>query len=430
MSPTDPSTDPTSFSWTADEIRRVGYRAVDLIAEHLTGLPVEPVFRPVSPALAQGMLAEPVPEIGESADAILERFARDIAPYPFGNGHPRFAAWVNSPPEVMGVLAASLAAAMNPSVAGGNHAAVWLERQVLEWFKTLIGFPPDAMGLLVSGGSTAAIVGLAAARHVACARRGWDVRTNGLQRTALSGGPGRLLVYRTSEGHGCNQKAIELLGLGSAAVRLVPTGPDLRMLPDELDAMIGTDLAAGHVPMAVVASAGTVNTGAVDPLDAAADVCARHGTWLHVDGAYGAPAILTEHYRDSLAPLSRADSVAIDPHKWLYVPVDAGLVLVRDARAMRDTFSLVPPYLRTDDNMLGVQGPPWFSEYGIEQTRPFRALKVWMALRSIGLGGYRALISRDIALAQHLADRVRATEGFELWQPQGLSIVCFRAVPA
>ncbi len=371
MSPTDPSTDPTSFSWTADEIRRVGYRAVDLIAEHLTGLPVEPVFRPVSPALAQGMLAEPVPEIGESADAILERFARDIAPYPFGNGHPRFAAWVNSPPEVMGVLAASLAAAMNPSVAGGNHAAVWLERQVLEWFKTLIGFPTDAMGLLVSGGSTAAIVGLAAARHVACARRGWDVRTNGLQRTALSGGPGRLLVYRTSEGHGCNQKAIELLGLGSAAVRLVPTGPDLRMLPDELDAMIGTDLAAGHVPMAVVASAGTVNTGAVDPLDAAADVCARHGTWLHVDGAYGAPAILTEHYRDSLAPLSRADSVAIDPHKWLYVPVDAGLVLVRDARAMRDTFSLVPPYLRTDDNMLGVQGPPWFSEYGIEQTRPF-----------------------------------------------------------
>lgn len=417
------------FAWTPDEIRRVGYRVVDLIAEHLTRLPDGPVFRPPPAELAEALLAEPAPSGGESADAILDRMAREVGPYPFGNGHPRFYGWVNSPPAVIGVLADALAAAMNPSVAGGNHAAVWIERQVLEWFKALVGFPREGMGLLVSGGSAAAIVGLAVARHVACARRGWDVRANGVRGAPSAGGPGRLLLYKGAEGHGCNQKAAELLGLGSASVRQVPSGADLRMLPEALDAMLEEDIAAGRVPMAVVASAGTVNTGAVDPLDALADVCARRGVWLHVDGAYGAPAVLTDEYRDALAALGRADSLAIDPHKWLYVPVDAGLVLVRDGQAMRDAFSLVPPYLRTDGDEHGVQGPPWLSEFGIEQTRPFRALKVWMALRYFGLDGYRALVSGDIALARLLADRVRGADDFELWEPQGLSVVCFRAAP-
>jgi aromatic-L-amino-acid decarboxylase len=201
------------------------------------------------------------------------------------------------------------------------------------------------------------------------------------------------------------------------------------MMPKALDAMLAEDIAAGHLPVAVIASAGTVNTGAIDPVDALADVCARREVWLHVDGAYGAPAILLDEYREQLRGLGRADSLAIDPHKWLYVPVDAGLVLVRDAQAMRDTFSLVPPYLRTDGNERGVQGPPWFSEFGSEQSRPFRALKVWAALRHFGVDGYRELIAHDVALAKHLADRVRATPGLQLWEPQGLSVVCFRAVP-
>jgi glutamate/tyrosine decarboxylase-like PLP-dependent enzyme len=410
------------FTWSADEIRRVGYRAVDLIAEHLTALPGEPAFRPVPPALADAFLAEPPPAAGEAPDAVLDRFARDVAPHPFGNGHPRFFGWVNSPPAVMGVFAAALGAAMNPSVAGGNHAAVWVERQVAEWFKALFGFPREGMGLLVSGGSAAAITALAVARHVACARRGWDVRARGLPAA-------RLLVYKSAEGHGCNQKAAELLGIGSANVREVPVDGALRLRPDALDAMLADDLAAGHVPVAVVASAGTVNTGAVDPLAALADVCRRHGVWLHVDGAYGAPAALTDEYRDELAALGRADSVAVDAHKWLYVPVDAGLVLVRDADAMRDAFSLVPAYIRTDGNTHGVQGPPWLSEYGAEQTRPFRGLKVWMALRHLGVDGYRALVGRDVALARHWADRVRAAPDLVLWEPQGMSIVCFRVVP-
>jgi glutamate/tyrosine decarboxylase-like PLP-dependent enzyme len=214
---------------------------------------------------------------------------------------------------------------------------------------------------------------------------------------------------------------VELLGLGSANLRAVPHDGALRMRPDALDAMLRDDLAAGHVPVAVVASAGTVNTGAIDPVDAIADVCARHATWMHVDGAYGAPAMLLDEMRDQLAPVARADSISVDAHKWLYVPVDAGLVLVRDPSIMRNTFSLVPPYLRTNGDA------PWFSEYGMEQTRPFRALKVWMTLRYFGLEGYRALVAHDVAMARALAARVRAVPDLlELWEPQSLSIVCFR----
>jgi glutamate/tyrosine decarboxylase-like PLP-dependent enzyme len=179
----------------------------------------------------------------------------------------------------------------------------------------------------------------------------------------------------------------------------------------------------------VIASAGAVNTGAIDPLDEIADVCAEHRVWLHVDGAYGAPAILTAQYAKQLSALSRADSLALDPHKWLYVPVEAGLVLVRDAQQMRSTFSLVPPYLQTDGKAAGVGGLPWFSEYGYQQTRGFRALKIWMALRYHGLDGYKNLIEHDIMLAKRLFEALRAAGDFDVFQPQSLSIVCFRYAP-
>jgi glutamate/tyrosine decarboxylase-like PLP-dependent enzyme len=242
--------------------------------------------------------------------------------------------------------------------------------------------------------------------------------------------PAPLVVYRSGEGHSCHQKAVELLGIGSENIRAVPTDAALRMDPQVLDTMVAGDLDAGRLPLAVIASAGTVNTGVIDPLDGVAEVCARHGVWLHVDGAYGGPAIMTEEYAPELAPILRADSVALDPHKWLYVPVDAGLVLVRDAAAMRDAYSLVPPYLRTDGDPAGVQGPPWFSEFSVEQTRPFRALKVWLSLRHFGLDGYRSLLSQDIGTARYLAQQLRVSQDFELWEPQTLSIVCFRYSPA
>jgi aromatic-L-amino-acid/L-tryptophan decarboxylase len=418
----DPGDDTLKWEWPAEEIKRVGYRVVDLIAHHLTTLPGRPVFQAFDPALAARYLdGSAPPESGQNVDDILATFAGEIEPYPFGNGHPRFHGWVNSPPAVIGIFAEALAAAMNPSCAGGNHAAIYLERRVIGWFKHILGFPQDSMGLLVSGSSMAALTALAVARHV---HSGFDIRCQGLQGSAR-----RLMFYKTAEGHGCHQKAIELLGIGSDNLRLIEHDREQRMVPAALEAALREDLDAGRQPVAVIASAGTVNTGAIDPLAAIADLCQRHHVWLHVDGAYGAPAVLSENYRAQLAPLSRADSVALDPHKWLYVPVEAGLVMVRDAQGMRAAFSLVPPYLRTDATPQGVGGPPWFSEYGFQQTRGFRALKVWMALQYHGTNGYRRAIERDIALAGGLAQALRAEPEFELFEPQSLSIVCFRYAP-
>jgi len=399
-------------SWSPAEVRRVGAKVVDLIARYLEQLGDGPVWKPVPRELVEAWQHAPLPAACQSSDDILDAFARDIAPYPFGNGHPRFFGWVNSPPTEIGIFADALAAAMNPSVAGGDHAAVYVERQVVRWFGEMLGFPAGAMGLLVSGSSVAALTGLAVARMHACQRLGHDVRADGLPSVTLR-------VYATAEAHSCHTKAIELLGLGRKAMRVVPSDRALRARPEALGAMMREDLAAGHQPMAVLASAGTVNTGAIDPIDAMSDICKEHNVWLHVDGAYGAPAVLTERYATALRAINKADSLAVDPHKWLSVPVESGLILVRDAALMRDTFSLVPPYLRTDDE-------PWLSEYGIQQTRGFRALKTWMALRYHGVEGYAQRIARDCALAGRLAELVRARPELELWEPTSLSIVCFR----
>ncbi len=404
-----------------EEFRSAGHRAVDAIAEMLARLPREPVFRPYPAERAAALAAEPPPRQGRPVAAVLDEVLAQVVPYPFGNGHPRFWGWVNSPPTPVGILAEAIAAAMNPSCAGGNHAAIHVERQAVDWLRQVVGMPAGTAGLLVSGGSMATLTALAVARHAASAGA---VRSAGVRGLAS-----RLAVYMTEETHGCARKAVELLGLGSESIRAVPVDGRRRMRPDRLADLLEADRRGGEAPMAVVATAGTVNTGAIDPLDEIADVCRRHGVWMHVDGAYGAPAILSERYRTALAPMARADSVAVDPHKWLYVPVEAGLVLVRDARAMRDAFSLVPPYLRTAGDPAGVGGPPWFSEFGFQQTRGFRALKVWMALRHHGLDGYRALVERDLGHAERLAGRCREAPDLELAGEPSLGSVCFRYAP-
>ena len=409
-------------AWSAEEIKRIGYQVVDLIAEHLSTLADGPVFRPLPAHMAEEYLTARAPLEGSSPEQILDEFRARVLPYPFGNGHPRFWGWVISPPAVLAVFADALAAAMNPSCAGGNHAAIYVERQVLNWFKEMLGFPPQSMGLLVSGGSMASLTALAVARHVMA---GFDVRRRGLQRAERP-----LLLYLSAEGHGCMRKAAELMGIGSDHVRTVAVDDRLRLRVDDLEARIAADRAAGYQPFAVGASAGTVNSGAIDPLPEIAAVCRRHNLWLHVDGAYGAPAILTRHYRDELAAIALADSVALDPHKWLSIPVEAGVVLVKDAAAMRDTFSLVPPYLRTDGSLTGVGGLPWFSEYGFQQTRGFRALKVWMALKQYGFDGYARMIEEHIELARYLHARVTTHPDLQPMAPPGLSIVCFRYAPA
>ena len=389
----------------------------------MSALTAGPVFRPVPAPLIARLLGTPMPDSGTAPDALLEQIATEIMPYPFGNGHPRFSGWVRSPPAVMGIFADALAAALNPSVAGGNHAAVYVEHAVVRWLGELLGFPATAMGQLVTGGSAAALTALGVARYVAAARAGIDVRAQGLQKGGTT-----FTAYQTAEGHACHRKALELLGLGARDIRVIDTDAGLRMAPSALDAALERDIRAGCTPIAVIVSAGTVNVGAIDPLDAIADISAAHSVWLHVDGAYGAPAILSDRYASALRPLARADSVGIDPHKWMYVPIEAGLVMVKDAAAARAAYSLVPPYLRTDGDMHGVGGPPWFSEFGLQQSRGFRALKVWACLMQLGVEGYRAAIEHDLALADELAALVREAPDLELWEPRGLSIVCFRYV--
>lgn len=419
---TNPAADVPAWAWDEQQIRRVGMAVADILADYLGGLAGRPVHRPVPEQLKREWADEAPPRSGTAPDEILARFTEQIAPYPLGNGHPRFYGWVNSPPAVLAVYAQVLAAAMNPSVAGGDHAAYYLERQVVRWFAELACMPDGAGGLLVSGASMATLTALATARHHAMSRVGIDVRARGLQ----APGP-RLLLYASAEAHGCVRKAAELLGIGSDNIRDIETDSLLQIRPDHLAATLAADRGRGDLPVAVIASAGTVNTGAIDPMAEICAICDEHEVWLHVDAAYGGPPLLLlPEYHDSREALGRADSIAIDPHKWLYIPVDAGLILLRDPERARHAFSLVPPYLRTDDQTADTA---WFSEYGFEQTRPFRALKIWMAMQQLGLDGYRDLIRRDLELAEYLRARVRSAPDLELIAG-GLSITCLRYRPA
>jgi glutamate/tyrosine decarboxylase-like PLP-dependent enzyme len=279
------------------------------------------------------------------------------------------------------------------------------------------------MGLLVSGGSMASLTCLTAARHRAAATDGWDVRAQGLR-----GGQAPLVLYLSEEGHSCIRKAAEVMGIGQEGVRTVPVDGSHRIDVEALRRAVARDRADGYRPFCVVASAGTVNTGAIDPLDRVAGVCREEGLWFHVDGAYGAIGAADPALAARYAGLERADSVALDPHKWLSVPVECGCALVRDGQLLRDTWSLVPPYLRTEEGK-GFGGLPWYSEYGFQQTRGFRALKLWMTLQHMGREGVAALVHRHVSLARRLAAAVDRTTDLARVAPVELSVVCFRYQP-
>jgi glutamate/tyrosine decarboxylase-like PLP-dependent enzyme len=408
-----------------EALRHLAFAAIDLAVGHVADVREGPVFKPMTPEERGRLLEQPFGDAGCDPRAVLDLFRDAVAPHPMGNGHPRFFGWVNSPPAPIGIVAEMLAAAMSPSCAGGDHAAIYVERAAVRWLMELLSFPTSgSMGLLVSGASVATLVALGAARHRAAARLGWNIREDGLQ-----GARPRLRLYVSGEGHSCLRKAAEILGLGASAIRTIPVDESFAMRVDALRDAIAADRRAGDAPFCVAASAGTVGTGTVDPLDAIADLCAQEDVWFHVDAAYGGLAVLAKSRADRFNGMARADSLALDPHKWLSVPPECGCVLVRDGALLRDSFSLVPPYLRTEEGK-GFGGLPWFSEYGVQQTRGFRALKLWMVLQHLGRNGITALVERHLALAEHLAARVDAADDLERLAPVSLSIVCFRHVPA
>jgi glutamate/tyrosine decarboxylase-like PLP-dependent enzyme len=362
------------------------------------------------------LLEQPLPQGPTDADALLDFVGSTIFRYPMGNGSPRFFAWGNSPPAPLGVLGDLLAAGLNPSVAGGDHAATYVEHAVLGWMRAIVGVPSWTGGILTSGGSVANLTGLAVMRHV---KTGGAVRGEGLPSHGA-----RPVIYTSIEAHSCIQKAIELLGIGHASLRRLPVSADWQMDVRALTTQIVKDRAAGLTPACVVATAGTVNTGAIDPLAEIADVCRSENLWFHVDAAIGGPAAMLPEVAPLFRGIEWADSLAVDPHKWMYVPVECGCALVRDGAAMRDAFSLVPPYLRDDIAL------PWFAEFGLQQSRGFRALKLWLVLQQIGVEGYRDCLTHDIRLAGALRQRISVAPDFELVAAGPLSITCFRYRPA
>ena len=403
-----------------DDLRRAGMVAADAAADYLGGIRRQRVWQPVAEDDRAWLTGQDLPIVGRSLDELVDDVRTRMLPYPMGNGHPRFFGWVNSPPSPAGVLVAPLAAALNPSCAGGEHAGVLLEYAVVRWLADLLGYPHGpGGGLLTSGASMATVVGLAAARQRAGRQDGWDVREEGLWARPP------MVIYVSAEGHSCLRKAAELLGLGTRHVRVVPVDGRFRMDVDALRALLAEDVNAGLRPFCVAASAGTVNTGAIDPLDEIADLAAEHGLWFHVDGAYGALGVVGNGAAADYAGMARADSLALDPHKWLGVPVDCGCVLLRDPASSRDAFSLVPAYLRDDSaSELG-----WFSEYGPEQTRPFRALRTWATMSHLGRDGIVRLVDRTVGLGRTLAAMIEAADDFELLAPVTTSIVAFRYRP-
>jgi aromatic-L-amino-acid/L-tryptophan decarboxylase len=400
--------------------RSAAHALVDRVADHIAGLPSRPVWEPLPDALRRQLLDLPLPEHPATLDDLVTTMSRDVVPHAMGNGHPAFFGWVNPPPSLAGVIASLAAAAMNPSVVSGDHADVHLERAVVRWLAELVGFPhaPGA-GLLTSGGSAATVVCFAGARGRALAAAGHDVRRDGLARAP------QLIAYVPVEAHSCVRRALELLGVGSGAMREVPLEGG-RLDVAALRASIASDRASGAVPALLVGSAGTVNAGVIDPLEALADVAAAEGLWFHVDGAYGALGVLDPAIAARYRGMERADSLVLDPHKWLGVPVDAGCALVQRPDDLRDAFSLIPPYLRQ-----GSDAPTGtFAEYGLEQTRPFRALKTWATIAVSGRAGIAAQVARANRLARELATLVEREPELELAAAPETSIVAFRARPA
>lgn len=399
-----------------EELRALAHRMVDDVIDYHRGVGARPAWQPM-PDAVRGALGDPLPDVGQGAERAYVDFREQVLPYPFGNIHPRSWGWVNGTGTTLGALAEMLAASMNPNLWGGEHAAAYVEAQVLAWARRIIGFPDEASGVLTSGASMANLIGLAAARE---ARGGDDVSGRGLH--AL---PEPLVVYGSEQTHNSVDKAASLLGIGWAGFRKIPTDSEFRIDVEALEAAIAADRAAGRRPICVVGNAGTVNTGAIDDLARLADLCEREGLWFHVDGAIGALAALSPALRTQMRGIERADSVAFDLHKWLHVPIEAGCVLVRHAEWHRRPFSPPASYLSWFERGLA-SGPHNYMNLGPQLTRGFRALKVWMVLKAHGTETYTRLIEQNVRQARHLEARIREHPRLELLAPVSLNIVAFR----
>jgi aromatic-L-amino-acid/L-tryptophan decarboxylase len=390
------------------QMRELGYRVVDLIADHFAQARDEPVGQKGEPAVLRPKFLEPPPSVGIAAGEILSRLQRDVFPNTLNISHPRFFAFVPGPSNFVSVMADALAAGFNVfngSWLGGSGAAA-VELAVIDWFRQWCGFPETAGGLFVSGGSMANLTALAAARHARL-----KDRTEGA------------VIYYSDQTHSSIDRALRVIGFLPEQIRRIPSDVAFRLPMDALAQQVREDRAAGLKPFAVIASAGTTSTGAVDPLRDIAEFSGVENLWMHVDGAYGAAAVISDRGRRLLDGIDLADSLSFDPHKWLFQPIECGCVLVRDAALLKAAYRIMPEYLADVHRNIAEVNP---CDYGIQLTRGFRALKVWMSISYFGMEAFRAAVDRGFELAEIAERKLRSMPGWEVVTPAQMGVVCFR----
>ncbi len=404
-----------------EEFRQAGHELVNQIADFLAGLEQKPVTTGEQPPAVRAALGNnSLPAEGSAASGILAEAAQLLFHHSLFNGHPRFWGYITSSATPIGALGDLLAAAVNPNVAAFalSPVATEIEQQTIRWIAEFINYPVSCGGLFVSGGNMANFVGFLAARK---AKAAWDIRKDGLQSRNS-----RLLVYCSRNTHTWIQKAADLFGLGTDAIRWIEPNEEQQLDLSLLEQQIADDRAAGFTPFLVVGSAGTVGTGTVDSLSGIAGICRKNNLWFHVDGAYGAPAAGLPECAALFEGLAEVDSVALDPHKWFYSPLEAGCALVRDPKLLQEAFSFHPDYYNFDGT--GDEPPVNYYDYGMQNSRGFRALKVWLGFKQAGRNGYIQMIRDDISLSQKLFSLIQATPELEAVS-QNLSITTFRYVP-
>ena len=401
-----------------EEFRRLGHQMMDDMMDYLQTVRDKPVWQPV-PEDIKNHFKEPLPVSGSPESGVYEEFKKTILPYPLGNTHPRFWGWVIGTGTPLGMLAELLTGAISAQVGGAEHIGAYVELQVLNWLKEIMEFPGDSSGILVSGASMANFTGLVVARNT---KAPVDIRKAGLQ-----GSQPRMVMYTSTEAHSCHQKNAEILGLGCDAIRFIPVDEHYQIRLDLLRDAIECDKASGDLPFCVIGSAGTVKTGAYDDMEALADLCHEYSLWLHIDGAFGALVAFTGQSKYLIKGMARADSLAFDMHKWMSLPFEAACVLIKSRTAHYNTFTLTPDYLAHGDR--GASGAKvWLSDYGLQLSRSFRALKVWMALKTHGVEFIGKSIQMNIDQTQYLVSRIERSSELQCMAPTPLNIVCFRYV--
>ncbi|MHB9119070.1 MAG: pyridoxal phosphate-dependent decarboxylase family protein [Burkholderiales bacterium] len=400
--------------WTA--LRAQGHRMLDDILDYLEHIRERPVWQPIPPEV-RASIEQPLPQEPTGLAAVHEIFMRDILPFSVGNAHPGFMGWVHGGGTPVGLLAEMLAAGLNANLGGRDHMPIEVEKQVLRWVRDLFGFPDTSSGLFVTGTSMANLIGVLVARTAAL---GVEVRHRG-----VAAGEKRLVAYTSAGAHSCIAQAMDLSGLGIDALRIIPVNGQFQMDVAALKRRIAEDRSLGLTPFFVAGTAGTVDVGAIDDLAVLAELAKEEGLWFHVDGAYGALAMLAPDVAPRLNGIERADSIAFDFHKWAQVPYDAGFILVRDGRLHYDTFASPAAYLRRETRGLAA-GSPWPCDFGPDLSRGFRALKTWFTIKVYGAEKLGRVISGTCSLARYMRQRIEDTPMLELLAPVSLNIVCFR----